>query len=195
MSKENDKAPNPIKSAAAAKTPPVKPVPVKPAPVKVAPLFRPIDWMVLFISFAAVWAVYLWTLAPELTLEDSGELCTASFYAGIPHPPGYPFWAICTRGCGRSCRSATWRGAWRWANRAAAAFGCGLVGFTMVSRGSSMLIEGIEELKTLDRKWENAICIVTGIVAKVCLLGFDGFTWKGIGGHQPHLAVRRCRGS
>ena len=176
MSKENDKAPNPIKSAAAAKTPPVKPVPAKPIPVKVAPLFRKIDWLVLLVSFAAVWAVYLWTLAPELTLEDSGELCTASFYAGIPHPPGYPFWAI---------YSWLWtvilpfgNVAWRVevGESCAAAFGCGLVGF-MVSRGSSMLIEGIEELKSLDRKWENVICIVTGLVAGL-LLGFDGFTWK-----------------
>ena len=48
------------------------------------------------IVFVVIWAIYLFTLAPELTLEDSGELCTGSFYAGIPHPPGYPFWAIYT---------------------------------------------------------------------------------------------------
>ena len=170
MSKDNDKTPNPLRPTAA------KPAAATPAPIKVAPLFRKIDWLVLLISFAAVWAVYLWTLAPELTLEDSGELCTASFYAGIPHPPGYPFWAI---------YSWLWtvilpfgNVAWRVevGESCAAAFGCGLVGF-MVSRGSSMLIEGIEELKSLDRKWENAICIVTGIVAGL-LLGFDGFTWK-----------------
>jgi tetratricopeptide (TPR) repeat protein len=174
MSKANDKTPNPIK--AAAKSPAPKPAPVKVTPVKVAPLFRKIDWLVLAVSFAAVWAVYLWTLAPELTLEDSGELCTASFYAGIPHPPGYPFWAI---------YSWLWtvilpfgNVAWRVevGESFAAAMACGLVGF-MVSRGSSMLIEGIEELKSLDRKWENAICVVTGIVAGL-LLGFDGFTWK-----------------
>ena len=57
-------------------------------------MFRKIDWLTLALTFLIVWAVYLWTLAPELTLEDSGELCTGSFYAGIPHPPGYPFWAI-----------------------------------------------------------------------------------------------------
>ena len=47
------------------------------APIKVAPLFRKIDWMVLIVCFAAIWIAYLWTLAPDLTLEDSGELCTA----------------------------------------------------------------------------------------------------------------------
>jgi len=59
----------------------------------------------------------------------------------------------------------------------AAAMACGLVGL-MVSRGSSMLIEGIEDLNnTISRNWENAICIVCGIVAGL-LLGFDDFMWK-----------------
>ena len=60
------------------------------APVKVPPMCRPIDWLTLAITFGIVWAVYLFTLAPEQTLEDSGELCTASYYAGIPHPPERP---------------------------------------------------------------------------------------------------------
>ena len=169
MSKDKNKAQN--AKLPAANTPIAKPV-----PIKVPPLFRRLDWLVLAITFAAVWTVYLLTLAPELTLEDCGELCTASFYAGIPHPPGYPFWAIYS---------------WLWTvilpfgnvvwrvevgESFAAAMACGLVGF-MVSRGSSMLIEGIEELKSMDRKWENAICVVTGVVAGL-LLGFDGFMWK-----------------
>jgi tetratricopeptide (TPR) repeat protein len=147
-----------------------------PAPVKLPPLFRKIDWLVLIVCFAAVWTAYLLTLAPDLTLEDSGELCTASFYAGIPHPPGYPFWAI---------YSWIWTVivpfgsvAWRVevGESFAAAMACGLVGL-MVSRGSSMLIEGIAELKEMNRKWEGAICVVCGITAGL-LLGFDNFMWK-----------------
>jgi tetratricopeptide (TPR) repeat protein len=169
MSKEKDKAQN-------TKTPPAKTPVAKPAPIKVPPLFRKIDWLVLVITFVIIWTAYLLTLAPELTLEDCGELCTASFYAGIPHPPGYPFWAI---------YSWLWtvilpigNVAWRVevGESFAAAMACGLVGF-MVSRGSSMLIEGIEELKKTERHWENAICVVTGVVAGL-LLGFDGFMWK-----------------
>src|SRR5208283_342342 len=134
-----------------------------PAPAKVPPLFRKIDWLVLIVCFAAVWTAYLLTLAPDLTLEDSGELCTASFYAGIPHPPGYPFWAIYSWlwTVIVPFGSVTWRV--EVGESFAAAMACGLVGL-MVSRGSSMLIEGIEELKNMERKWENAICIVTGIV-------------------------------
>ena len=169
MSNDKPKA-QPVKPLAA-KTPTVNPV-----PVKVPPLFRRMDWLVMLVTFGIVWTAYLLTLAPEVTLEDSGELCTASFYAGIPHPPGYPFWAI---------YSWLWTAivpfgnvAWRveLGESFAEAMACGLVGL-MVSRGSSMLIEGIEELKTMERKWENLICVVTGIVAGL-MLGFDGFMWK-----------------
>ena len=159
---------------------PTKPKDAKAAapatPVIVPPLFRRIDWIALLITFASVWAVYLWTLAPNLTLEDSGELCTGSYYAGIPHPPGYPFWAI---------YSWFWtfilpigNVAWRVevGQSFAAAMGCGLLAL-MVSRGSSMLIEGIEDLKSLTREWENAICIVSGCVAGT-LLGLDVFMWS-----------------
>ena len=73
----------------AAQTPPPTPV-----PARVPPLFRKIDWLTLAITFAVVWFTYFLTLGPELTLEDSGELVTGSFYAGIPHPPGYPVWTI-----------------------------------------------------------------------------------------------------
>jgi thioredoxin-like negative regulator of GroEL len=168
MSKDKNKAQN-------VKSPPAKTPAAKPVPIIVPPLFRKIDWLVLVVTFAAVWITYLLTLAPELTLEDCGELCTASFYAGIPHPPGYPFWSL---------YSWLWtlvpfgNVAWRveLGESFAAAMACGLVGF-MVSRGSSMLIEGIEELKNMERRWENAICVVTGIVAGL-MMGFDGFLWK-----------------
>ena len=155
---------------------PAKPVaPVAP-PVKVPPMFRKYDWLALVCAFVGVWIVYLWTLAPEQTLEDSGELCTGSYYAGIPHPPGYPFWAI---------YSWFWTAILPFGNVAwrvevgesfAAAMGCGLLAL-MVSRGSSMLIEGIEELKTISKEWETAICFVSGAVSGL-LLGLGTFMWK-----------------
>ncbi len=142
----------------------------------VAPLFRRIDWLTLGVAFVAVWAVYFLTLAPEVTLEDSGELCTGSFYAGIPHPPGYPVWTIYTWFWTVLVpfKNVAWRVALGEAT--ASAFACGLVGL-MVSRGSSMLMEGIEELKNMTGKWENAICLVCGSVAGV-LLGLGGVMWS-----------------
>lgn len=47
----------------------------------------------LFI-FLFSFSVYLLTLAPTVTAEDSGELITASYFLGIPHPPGYPTWCL-----------------------------------------------------------------------------------------------------
>jgi tetratricopeptide (TPR) repeat protein len=151
--------------------------PVAPAPtLAVAPLFRRIDWLTLLITFGIVWVVYFLTLAPELTLEDSGELVTGSLYAGIPHPPGYPVWTI---------YSWLWTVLVPWGNPAwrvalaeafLGALACGLLSL-MVSRGSSMFIESIEEFKGMTGKWENGICLVCGCVAGL-LLGLDGFMWK-----------------
>jgi len=38
--------------------------------------------------------VYVLTLAPGLTGEDSGELIAGAWALGIPHPPGYPLWCL-----------------------------------------------------------------------------------------------------
>src|ERR1019366_8408569 len=139
-------------------------------------LFRRVDWLTFLVTFAAVWIGYYLTLAPEVTLEDSGELTTGSFWAGIPHPPGYPFWAI---------YSWLWTQlvpignvAWRveLGEAAAAAMGCSLIAF-MVSRGSSMLMESIEELRGIVGKWENAICLVCGVTAGL-LMALDNSMWK-----------------
>jgi Flp pilus assembly protein TadD len=130
----------------------------------------------MVIAFAIVWVVYFLTLAPQVTLEDSGELTTASYWAGIPHPPGYPFWTI-----------YTWlwtvlvpfnNVAWRvqLAEASTAAMACGVLAL-MVSRGSSMLMEGIEELKGMTGKWEGAICMVCGVTAGL-LMGFGSSMWK-----------------
>jgi len=152
-----------------------KPLPVS-APGPVPPLFRPIDWLSLAITFVVVWVVYLLTLAPELTLEDSGELVTGAFYAGIPHPPGYPVWTI---------YSWLWTTLLPFGNMAwrvsvgqafSGAMACGLLAL-LVSRGSSMLMEGIEELKNMTGKWESAICLVAAVCAGL-LLGLDGFMWN-----------------
>ena len=128
------------------------------------------------VAFAIVWVIYFICLAPQVTLEDSGELCTASYYAGIPHPPGYPFWTIYTWlwTVLVPFKNIAWRVALAEATTAAA--GCGLLAL-MVSRGSSMLMEGIEELKNMTGKWEGAICVVSGITAGL-MLGLGSSMWK-----------------
>ncbi|MBY0273709.1 DUF2723 domain-containing protein [Candidatus Binatia bacterium] len=45
-------------------------------------------------AFGLPLLLYVWTAAPTVTLEDSGEFITAAYRLGIPHPPGYPLWCL-----------------------------------------------------------------------------------------------------
>ena len=46
------------------------------------------------LSFFISFIVYVLTLAPSVTFEDSGELITAAFHLGVPHEPGYPLFTM-----------------------------------------------------------------------------------------------------
>src|SRR6185503_1755323 len=79
------------------KSPATPAAPVVPSPPpKPIPLFRKIDWVTFGVTTLLVLFGYLYTIAPDMTLEDSGELAVASMYAGVPHPPGYPVWTVYT---------------------------------------------------------------------------------------------------
>src|SRR5947207_13321251 len=159
---------------------PITPTPPPPGPppgtIEVPPLFRRIDWIAFCATALLTLIGYMLTMAPQVTLQDSGELAVGSFYAGVPHPPGYPVWTL-----------YTWlftvlfpvsNIAYRVgvSSAVAGALGCGLVAM-LVSRGSSMMIEGIASFKGMDRRLENALCIVSGFVAGM-LIGFNGFMWS-----------------
>lgn len=51
---------------------------------------RPVSVSVFLLAFA----VYLLTAGPTIQAGDSGELITAAFQLGIPHPPGYPLFLL-----------------------------------------------------------------------------------------------------
>src|SRR5258708_37350316 len=84
------------KPAASAKAPDVEKAGEPPIPSNLPPLFRKIDWVTFGVTTVLVFIGYFLTLSPDLTLQDSGELATGSFYAGVPHPPGYPLWTVFT---------------------------------------------------------------------------------------------------
>src|SRR5687767_7325374 len=150
--------------------------PVAPAAAPLPPLFRIIDWWAFSITTLLVFWGYLWTISPDVGLEDSGELAVGSMYAGVPHPPGYPVWTIYTWIFTKILpfSNIAWRVAV--ASAFAGALGCGLIAL-VVSRGSSMMVEGISFLKEIERRYENAICIVSGFVAGM-LMGFNGYMWS-----------------
>ncbi len=43
------------------------------------------------------WGLYLRTLAPTVTVDDSGDFALAAHYFGAPHPPGYPVFVLLSR--------------------------------------------------------------------------------------------------
>ncbi len=57
--------------------------------------FARIDWWAFWVAFMVALGVYFYTMAPTVTLEDSGEFAVAGDYLGVPHPPGYPLWTMC----------------------------------------------------------------------------------------------------
>lgn len=48
----------------------------------------------ILVSFVALLTLHVYTLAPTVTFEDSGELIAAAAHLGIPHQPGYPLWTL-----------------------------------------------------------------------------------------------------
>src|SRR6266446_1469173 len=174
--------------------------PLKPALQRVPALFRKSDWLSCLFTFVVMWVIYSLTLAPEVTLEDAGELITGAVYAGVPHPPGYPIWTLYSWlwTVLVPVGNMAWRVALAQANAGAVA--CALIAL-IVSRGSSLLIESIESLSGLaagtarstspspplvdprppyfftTKFTGTVICTTAGVVAGL-LMGLDAFMWR-----------------
>lgn len=138
--------------------------------------FDAIDWRVFWITFLISCIAYLWTIAPNLTLEDSGELAVASYYAGVPHPPGYPIWTIYSwlftklvpfsNVAFRVALSSAFAGVF-----------CSAMLALIVSRGSRRLIRGLSFISDLPNNQENWIRLMSGIVAGL-MLTFNSVMWS-----------------
>lgn len=48
----------------------------------------------ILAAMAIVGGILFASAAPTVTGEDSGELVTAAWFFGVPHPPGYPLWTL-----------------------------------------------------------------------------------------------------
>jgi hypothetical protein len=62
-----------------------------------APLFSRRDLVFPLIAFVALLVLYTATLAPSVVGGDSGELLGSALTGGVPHPPGYPLFALLAR--------------------------------------------------------------------------------------------------
>jgi hypothetical protein len=168
------------KSANPASASSPKPAPGAASPPALPPgvdrMFTRMDWLSALLTTVVVMIGYMATIAPNVTLEDSGELSVASQYAGVPHPPGYPVWTL-----------YTWlftvilpfgNIAWRVgvSSAFAGAVSCGLIAL-MVSRGSCLIIAGLEEFKHLNARFINTLGLVAGFTGGA-LMAFNGFYWS-----------------
>ena len=138
--------------------------------------FRRFDWMIAGWTGCLVFLGYFYTLAPNVTLEDSGELSVGSYYAGVPHPPGYPVWTLYTWLFTVLVPVSNIAFRVGLASAFAGACSCALLAL-MVSRGSGMILRGIDGFQSIDDRTEKAISGVSGWVAGM-LFGFNGFMWS-----------------
>jgi thioredoxin-like negative regulator of GroEL len=145
--------------------------------------FRLVDWLAFAVATAATLGVYVYTLAPTVTLEDSGELATGAAFMGVPHPPGYPIWSLT---CWFFTKCFAWVGfrgqpnpAWSVA-LASAVFGALAAGLTamLISRsGSEMLKHSRKIAGVLDSSTDDLICAIGGVVCSL-VFAFSPVEWS-----------------
>ncbi len=74
-----------------------KPVKNVSAPDRQAATADPRAWLAPAIAFLGLLTLYVATLAPSVMGGDSGELTASALTGGVPHPPGYPLFALLAR--------------------------------------------------------------------------------------------------
>ena len=140
------------------------------------PFYRRSDWLAGGLAALLVFIGYWLTLAPDLTLEDSGEMAVAAHYAGVPHPPGYPVWTLYAWAFTKLLpfSNIAWRVAM--SSAVAGALACGLIAL-MVSRGSRLLLASPGWFEALPGRWKTGLAVASGATAGA-LFGFSGFVWS-----------------
>lgn len=133
------------------------------------------DWRSFWLTTALVFAVYLFTLAPDVTLEHSGIYSTGAMYGAMGPPPGYPLWTI--YGWFFTKLLPLGNMAWRLAISSAVAgsFTCGVIAL-MVSRCGAMLVQIIASATPLRSNEERSLRIVCGCVSGAAF-GFSNHIW------------------
>ena len=145
--------------------------------------FRRIDWWAFWTVLVVTFGVYFYTLAPTVTLEDSGELAVASDYLGVPHPPGYPIWTLLTWFFQWVFHWVSYHGhpnpSWSvgLASAVSGAFACALLSL-LISRSGADLLRSIPALTDrIGFQTENLLCLVSGISGGL-LLAFSPVLWS-----------------
>ena len=144
---------------------------------------RRLDWSAFWTAGILTFIVYLYTLAPTVSLEDSGELAVASDYLGVPHPPGYPIWTMITWLFTRVFSFVKYLGqpnpAWS-VGLVSALFGAlaaGVTAMLICRSGSDMLRESRDAVHTASHSVEDTLCWVGGVVGSL-VFAFSPAMWS-----------------
>ena len=138
--------------------------------------FKRGDWFVALATFLFSGCVFYYHMAPEVTLQDSGELVTGAFTFGVPHPPGYPIWAFL---------GYIWSNflvpfgnpAWRIGTMSVAT-GAATVGILtlLMIRSTRVLLHALPWTQAIDEKMQQWIALSVGISTSL-LFGFNRGVW------------------
>ena len=161
-------------------TPETAPLSLRLDPV---PFFSRVDWSAFWTAFLFTLLVYGLTLAPTVTLEDSGELAVGSDHLGVPHPPGYPIWTIITWVFTRVFFFVQYRGqpnpAWA-VGFASAVFGAlasGITAILLCRSGRDMLRSIKRTTEVVGERMESVICWCGGVSASL-VFAFSPVNWS-----------------
>ncbi len=149
----------------------------EPAPARRGPFFNARDKLAFAIATGVTFVGYVWTLAPSVTLEDSGEFITAAHNLGVPHPPGYPIWTI-----------LAW--VWQWIipfgniawreNLMSAFFGALAVGLTalLISRSGREIAATVGFLRAIGNEELVGLIVLASSVSAALMLAFTPVLWS-----------------
>ncbi len=135
------------------------------------------DKIAFFVASLVAFAGYWYTLAPSVTLEDSGGFLTAAHNLGVPHPPGYPIWTM-----------LSW--AWQWiipfgsvawrVNLLSAFLGALAVGLTalLISKSGRVMASRCGFLQRIQGETVVSRIILASSVSASLLLAFSPAMWS-----------------
>lgn len=154
----------------------VMPMPSLASPETIRHFFRREDWVAAAVSFLAATLTFFYYMAPEVTLQDSGELVTGAFSFGVPHPPGYPLWAFL---------GFIWshvivpfgNPAWRIGTMSVFTGGMVVGVMTIImTRSIRVLLDALPWSDSMDRSLQHWIACTIGI-SSALLFGFNRGVW------------------
>ncbi|MEI7435515.1 MAG: DUF2723 domain-containing protein [bacterium] len=138
--------------------------------------FKPEDWWAAAATFLFSALLFFRHMAPEVTLQDSGELVTGAFNFGVPHPPGYPLWALL---------GFIWshfivpfgNPAWRIGTMSVVTGGLVVGVMTLVmTRSTRVMLHALPWSDGIDERLQHWIALMVGI-STALLFGFNRGVW------------------